>query len=63
MALLRTERIHSVLELEFTMKNNSNTCGIMAVAFFVVVTALGLNETGELDGYKADLLSLLEILK
>ena len=43
--------------------NNSNTGGILAVAFFVVITLLGLNETGELDGYKADFLALLEILK
>lgn len=43
--------------------NNSNTGGILAIAFFVVIAILGLNETGELDGYKQDFLGLLEILK
>jgi hypothetical protein len=43
--------------------NSSNTGGILAIAFFVAVAILGLNETGELDGYKQDFLSLLEITK
>lgn len=45
------------------MNNNSSTGGILAIAFFVVVAILGLNETGELDGYKQDFLALLEVLK
>lgn len=43
--------------------NNSNTGGILAVAFFAAIALLGLNEAGKLDGYKADFLALLEILK
>lgn len=45
------------------MNNSSNTGGILAIAFIVVIFILGLSEDGAPDGYKEKFLPLLEILK